>query len=192
MQGDRLEQFIREHREEFDQSIPNLKIWAAIEGQLDQEQPPAALTGAGSAKRIMFWKGLRVAAAVLAFMVFGGLIGSYITRAHLQMEPAGLADISPDYAELKEYYETQIQDKYQQLVSYEQAAVVEPDLDQLDDIMTELRQELVNAPKGSQEQIVENLIQSYQTKIEILTRVLERIKTSNPKTLKSEDDEISI
>ncbi len=192
MQGDRLEQFIREHREEFDQSIPNLKIWAAIEGQLDQEQPPAALAGAGSAKRIMFWKGLRAVAAVLAFMVFGGLIGSYITRAHLQMEPAGLADISPDYAELKEYYETQIQDKYQQLVSYEQAAVVEPDLDQLDDIMTELRQELVNAPKGSQEQIVENLIQSYQTKIEILTRVLERIKTSNPKTLKSEDDEISI
>lgn len=132
---------------------------------------------------------MRIAAAVLVLMVFSGLVGSYITQVQLSNAPESLAQVSPEYAELEQYYQQQIQDKYQQLVSYEQEEVVKPDLQQLDSIMEELREELVNAPQGSEEQIIENLIQSYQTKIDILSRVLERIQTSNPKAIKKDDNE---
>lgn len=182
MQNDRLEQFIREHREDFDREIPGLNVWAQIDQTLEQRQKQ-------SAKRFHLWKNMRIAAAVLVLMVFSGLLGSYITQVQLSNAPESLAQVSPEYAELEQYYQQQIQDKYQQLVSYDQANAVEPDLQQLDSIMEELREELVIAPQGSEEQIIENLIQSYQTKIDILSRVLERIQTSNPKAIKKDDDE---
>ena len=185
MQSDHIEQFIQENREAFDTEIPSLKAWAAIDQSLGLQEKR-------SAKRIAIWKTMRVAAAVIALLVCGGLVGSYMTRIQLGDTPANLAQISPEYAELEQFYQTQIQDKYNQLVSYDQEDVVNPDLNQLDEIMEELRSELANAPEGSEEQIIENLIQSYQTKVDILERVLERIQISNPKTIKTEDDEISI
>ena len=67
------------------------------------------------------------------------------------------------------------------------------DLEQLDLTMQELRQELLRAPKGQEEQIIENLIRSYQTKVQILERVLERVQsTQQPNTLKPLDNEVSI
>lgn len=182
MQNDRLEQFIKDNREDFDRELPGLNVWAQIDRTLGQERQHTA-------KRIRLWKSLRMAAAVLALLVFGGLIGSYITQFQMSAAPDSLAQVSPEYAELEDYYQQEIQDKYQQLVSYDQEEVVKPDLEQLDTIMEELRQELVTAPQGSEEQIIENLIQSYQTKIDILSRVLERIQMSNPKTIKTDDDE---
>ncbi len=182
MQHDNLEQFIQAHREDFDQEIPGLNVWANIDQTLSQQKTHTI-------KRIHLWKSLRIAAAVLVLMVMGGFIGSYITQIQLGNIPENLTQISPEYAEMEQYYQQQIQDKYTQLVNYEQADVVKPDLDQLDTIMEELRTELVEAPQGSEEQIIENLIQSYQTKIDILSRVLERIQMTNPKTLKTDDDE---
>ena len=46
--------------------------------------------------------------------------------------------------------------------------------------MDELRLELEVAPRGAEEQIVTNLIRSYQIKVKILERVLERIGSDNP------------
>ena len=181
MKNDFLEQFIQEHREDFDQEIPGLNVWAKIDQTLDQQEKHTA-------KRIKLWKGLRVAAAVVVLMVFSGLMGSYITQMHLGA-PDSLAQLSPEYAEMEQFYQQQIQEKYAQLVDYQQEEVVKPDLEQLDTIMEELKSELVDAPQGSEEQIIENLIQSYQTKIDILSRVLERIQVSNPKTLKTTDDD---
>lgn len=182
MQSDRLEQFIQKHRESFDQEIPGLQVWAKINKALDQNQKHTA-------KRIHLWKNMRIAAAVIALLLCGGLIGSYLTQIRLNNIPESLTQISPEYAELEQYYQQQIQEKYQQLVNYQQADVVKPDLQQLDKIMEELRTALVDAPRGSEEQIIENLIQSYQAKIDILSRVLERIQMSNTKTIKTDDDE---
>ena len=100
---------------------------------------------------------------------------------------------NPEYAEMVQYYTDQVDNKYQQLVSLNAAVNVEEDLQQVDQVMEELKTELRDAPKGSEEQIIASLIMSYQTKVEILERVLEHIQTTtNRKSLKPEDDEISI
>ena len=53
--SDRLEKFINQNRDQFDDKVPNLKVWADIEKRLD---PPQAKRG--SIKRM-----LSIAASVL-------------------------------------------------------------------------------------------------------------------------------
>lgn len=62
--------------------------------------------------------------------------------------------------------------------------------------MNELRHELTNAPKGSREQIIRNMITSYKNKMYILERVLDEnqqrqfVQTNINTTNKNEKDTI--
>lgn len=182
MERDNLEKFILENREAFDNAYPNLKVWAEIDKTLEQK----------SAKKVNLRRILSIAASVVVLLVAGGLVGSYLSQPKAEDLQAMLENISPEYSEIEQHYSRQINQKYQQLVSNDNAGVVKDDFAQIDKVMQELKQELLDAPKGKEEQIIQNLIISYQTKIEILERVLERIQSTNQKPLKSEDDEISI
>ncbi|MFK7932430.1 MAG: hypothetical protein AB8G22_02915 [Saprospiraceae bacterium] len=187
---DNLEQFIRSEREQFDRAIPDLQVWANIDAELNQQQEQKQQK---RGKRILMWRAMRVAAAVLFLLVSGGVIGSYITQQNQQDPLAVLNEIAPEYMEMERYFQKEVSQKMKRLASYEKQEVVQPDLAQLDNVMEELKQELVNAPKGSEEQILNNLINSYQTKIAILERVLERVESAEtPSENKTKENEISI
>jgi hypothetical protein len=62
----------------------------------------------------------------------------------------------------------------------------------MDQAMTELKDELKNAPKGKEEEIVATMIQTYQTKVAILERVLEYMRQAKPQNSKSTSNEISM
>ncbi len=134
------------------------------------------------------WRTLRAIAAALALLITGAGIGSYFAQQQA-VSIATIEGVMPEYSEMERYYQQQIQEKYQQLAAHDKTELVAGDLKQLDKVMQELKAELLKAPRGKEEQIVENLIQSYRTKIEILSRVLERMQTSNQNNT---DDEISI
>ena len=173
MQQDSLEKFIQDHRESFDDAYPSLRSWAVIEQSMT-EQKVTQLTS----RRL-----LKIAAAVLLIFTSGGLIGSYITQTQQQPENVLaniLPDISPELVALEQHYLDEIKKKSAQLASFPQDQEVENDLQFLDDAMDELRLELEVAPRGAEEQIVTNLIRSYQIKVKILERVLERIGSDNP------------
>lgn len=182
MQRDYIEQFILDSRESFDDSTPGLQVWGEISQELDRRQ----------SRRLALWKIGRAAAAVVALLACGALIGIYLFGN--QMQPtASLERIAPEYAEAEEYYQQQIDQKYRQLAAYHRDGIVEKDLAQLDEVMRELRQELLVAPKGKEEEIVEDLIQSYQAKVSILERVLERLQETGPEIDKPvENEETSI
>lgn len=178
MQRDYLEQFILDKREAFDGATPGLQVWGEISQELDRRQ----------SRRLILWKASRAAAAALILLACGALIGVYFFGN--QMQPyASLEKIAPEYAEAEAYYQEQIQQKHQQLVAYQRDDIVEKDLAQLDEVMQELRRELLVAPKGKEAEIVENLIQSYQAKVAILERVLNRLQESNPEIAKPAGNE---
>jgi len=184
MKIDKLESFILREREHFDKGVPNPNVWDAIEQKLDaQDSPP---------RRIQIWSFVRVAAAVLALLVAGGVIGSYITQVRAADPSLALQEIAPELSELEEYYNQEVSQRMQQLASYDEDQAVVNDLKELDAIMNELKQDLLHAPKGSEEQIIGAIIKSYQTKIAILERVLNRIQSTNPKVAQPGDNEISI
>ena len=182
MQRDNLERFITANREEFDRAVPSLKVWAEIDKELEHK---------GRAPRTL-GRILRVAAAVAVLLVTGAVAGNFLNQTQQQDVASVLDEISPQINELEQYYNNQFQEKYQQLVRYQHHHAVQPDLEQLDQVLIELKKELVEAPEGSEEQIVNNLIRTYQIKIQILERVLEKIQSTNRKSIIPEDDEISI
>ncbi|MCO6479734.1 MAG: hypothetical protein J5I94_24065 [Phaeodactylibacter sp.] len=178
MQRDHLEQFILDNRETFDGSTPGLRVWGEINHELDRRQ----------SRRMILWKVSRAAAVVVALLACGALIGVYLFGDQMQ-QAAALERIAPEYAEAEQYYQEQIHQKYQQLAAYRRDDIVEKDLARLDEVMQELRQELLVAPKGKEEEIVEDLLQSYQAKVAILERVLARLQEASPEINKKEENE---
>lgn len=188
---DRLEKFVIRNRTEFDSEVPSLKVWAEIDKQLEQK----------SAKRITLWRSMRVAAAVVILLCAGSFIGNQMGDSSNTMA-SSLGEIAPEYAELESYYNSQIDQKIKQLASYRHEVYVQEDLRQLDEIFTELRTELENAPKGAEKQIIQMMIDNYETKVSILERVLKKIQSTNPEAVeegaldsgnsKTEDNEVSI
>ncbi|MEM9821217.1 MAG: hypothetical protein AAF985_09105 [Bacteroidota bacterium] len=179
---DNLEKFIQDHREEFDREIPSLKVWAAIDKNLrdeDEEQP--------TAKPRTMWRYAWIAASIAFLLATGALIGVQMAEDG-QAGIASLSDVSTEYAEMENYYQKQIQEKVAILARYDDQTVTE-DLKQVDEFMVELQEELKEAPKGNEEKIINAMIDNYQTKINILERVLERIQSTNRENSKSEENE---
>lgn len=182
MQRDNLEQFILANRDDFDRAVPSLKVWAEIDQQLEQK----------SRKRITLWQSVRIAAAILVILVIGGVIGNYLNLDKDAEQAAYLETVPPEFIELEQFYNQQINQKYQQLVTYKKQDAVDEELAEIDQAIEELKQELLDAPAHSEPQILRNLIKTYQIKVQMLERVLEHVQPSGRPNAKPENNEISI
>ncbi len=169
MKRDQLEQFISDHREAFDSELPSLKVWAEIDLRVNRRSRRRAL-----------WHYAQIAAAIALLLTVGAIIGTRIPTTSQPSATAILKEVAPEFLEMEQYYNQQIDTKIQQLANYEPGESVLYDLEQLDATMAELKAELAEAPKGQEAQIVANLIKTYQTKIAILERVLERLELQQP------------
>ncbi|MEM8909297.1 MAG: hypothetical protein AAGD05_15735, partial [Bacteroidota bacterium] len=170
---DNLEKFISENRSDFDREIPSLKVWAAIDKKVNgkETQPPPVT------KSRRLWRYSWIAASVALLLATGTAIGLQLNQGESN-SMASLGDFSSEYAEMEQYYQSQIQEKVAQLASYDDNNTVRKDLLQVDEFMEELKNELQEAPKGNEEKIINAMIHNYQTKIDILERVLERIQST--------------
>lgn len=175
-----LEKFILEKRSEFDREVPPLKVWANIDRALDAKH-----TG-----RVVWMRYLKVAAAAAVLVAVSCYIG-FQAGAQSEVEKA-LSDFSPEHAEMERYFNEQINAKMAQLVSYQKDETVRTDLKELDAIYVELKAELKEAPVHGEQKVIEAMINNYQTKLDILEHVLEKVNTTEKTNLKTEENEVSI
>ena len=167
-----LEKFIQENREAFDNATPDLRVWATLNQGLDEAVlVPQVAPQAKVIRMPIFANKLRIAASVAGLLLSGIAIGFFVKSSQ---KTTTLASISPEYGEMEQYYQQQIEKKTKQLVSLKNVEEVKIDLSHIDTVMEELRNELTNAPKGSREQIIKNMITSYKNKVDILEQVLEK------------------
>ena len=177
---DNLEKYIQENRAEFDAAVPDLRVWGEIDRQLERRP----------ARRVVLMKRLRLAAAVALLLTAGGVMGAYLT--HSGNEVKSLADVSQDHAEMERFFKSQVNEKMAQLASYQQDGFVKGDIQELDTLYEQLKKELQDAPPGAEDKVIQAMINHYQTKIDILEQVLEKVQTTNPANSKTADNEISI
>jgi hypothetical protein len=183
MQNDNLEQFIQTNREAFDDATPSLKAWAEID---------RAMQARNASPKFTIIRALRVAAAVAILLCIGGLGGSYLSKWSQGDAVAIIEEVNPQYLELEQQYREQIDEQIQQLVKYEPNSAVIKDMKQMDAVMEELKKELSVAPKGQEAEIISTMIQTYQTKVQILEQVLQQVRQSNPETIKPKNNEVSL
>lgn len=171
MKKDNIEDFIHQHRDEFDEAVPDLKVWAAIDKEIN---PP-------SSKRFSITRFSRLAAAAVVLLLMGTAIGLFLNKPSSSKTLSSLSDISTEYAEMEKFYTKKVNVKKAQLAKYQQSTIVNEDLEQLDQIMLELQEDFKNVPKGSEEVIINAMINNYQTKLKILEHVLDDIHTKDAK-----------
>ena len=167
-----IESFIRQNREVFDDQLPKGDAWENISKSLPK--PRAIVVHVGWQRSIM-----RIAAS-LALLVVGIGGGIWFERQGGAESGMAMSEVSGEYAELEQFYKRGITVKQEKLATFtgNQPAEVGQDLNHLDEIMEQLRQELANVPPGNREQVVRAMIENYKAKSAILQRVLERLEES--------------
>ncbi|MFK7772608.1 MAG: hypothetical protein AB8F94_10730 [Saprospiraceae bacterium] len=169
--SDRLEKFINQNRDQFDDKVPNLKVWADIEKRLD---PPQA-------KRISMKRILSIAASVLILLSTGAFLGNYFTAGvNVPIADLSLEDY-PEYGKKEKDFQQEIKNKKAQLASFNYDIAINDDLVDLDKTLADLKTELKDVPKGSEEQVLQAMLKNYETKVAILEIVLKKIALTQTK-----------
>lgn len=178
-----VESFIRTNRAAFDTETPSLKVWSTIEKQVNPQPMNKVVR--------LTW--LRQAAAAVALLVVGVLIGFYLNENKVDNALVqASSQVAPELQEVEDFYNQKVQSKYAQLVSFNPDPSVMADLKQIDEVQEELKRELKNAPTSTREDIVRRLIENYQIKLGILERVLNHIKEQPLDNQKSQQQHESI
>ncbi len=185
---DQLEDYIRDNREAFDDAVPSLKVWAAIDKELNTQH-----TVTKASRRIRLWRVMAMAASVVLLLGVGAIIGRQLSLGNsVQNNLASDNEIFREVEDMKTYYESEIKNKEAQLVQYNERKNIAPDLAQIDQHLRELSEELKSVPAGSEEHVINAMIDSYQAKAAILEKVLENLEHKKSQTNKSNSDETNI
>ncbi len=176
MTEDSFEEFIMKNRADFDSERPSLQIW----GKIDK-----ALSSSEKRKGRIFW--LRSIAAACLLLIGIGL--GYMIYPTIQENKALQAfNESEDFSEMRSFFDQEIQTRF---TSLENSARIdlEEDLSLIDQNIDRLKLELIRGPKASKEVLMEAIISSFEAKIDILERALNR---ANPTIEQHYESKISL
>ncbi|MEM9918526.1 MAG: hypothetical protein AAF990_10545 [Bacteroidota bacterium] len=182
---DKLENFIHQNRPDFDDRVPDPKIWDRIDQEIGS-------SGGGQAKvrPINRWRWLGMVASVALLIGLGMVIGMQMASKNSATETVADVDLPIIDEDVESYYRGQVNRRLQRLARYEYAAEVQSDLQEMDDFLLQLKEEFSNAPPQDRKEIVAAMIDNYKNRIELLERVLSKLESTNQDTQKkSEKDE---
>jgi len=170
MKNDRLEDFVRTHRDEFDVHDPSPEMWAELNRKLPGKVSKRSL--------IIRWGSV---AAVLAVVV----LGSTVLIRFLRSDGGGTAiaqqEADPEVKELLEaeaYYAQQVNGKLEEIrkcytLNPELQVEVEDDLTELQQMYNVLKQDLEE--NVSNKAVIEAMIENNRFRLKLVSDVLEQV-----------------
>lgn len=172
---DNLEQYIENHRDEFDMYEPDKALWDGV----------IKRTKKGRIHRIRWRKVAMRAAAVLAIFIASFMLSQYLLTYRIKhdkqlSENTGEAEIQiPELNEAELYYSAQVNNKLREVEKHlvyhpEIKKDLEYDLQELDSVYAELKNDLKDGI--SNEEVVDAMIQNYRLKLEILEELLKQLR----------------
>nr|MBC7614012.1 hypothetical protein [Pseudopedobacter sp.] len=182
--SEKLENFIRNNRKEFDALEPDESLWTKLDERLEEQ---CIKQNQRNKIRSMFTIG-KVAAVFIMVLSIGFIWGHYKTQ-----QANSLANINPEYAAKEVRFSSLIEDKRTELKTLKK---IDPALykifmneqKKLDKEYTELKEKLSTTP--NQDRIVKAMIRNMQAQISLLNQQLNI--TNEVKEIKSNQDEKSI
>jgi len=176
MKEDKLEQFVRENTQSFDNLEPPVMAWEAIEKELPAPKQTAVRK---------LWPYVWKAAAAILIFTSAWMLNDYTDKDKKTPENEIVKSeiqTNPELTELLDaeaYYTTQISSKQAELAKYAQQnpEIIEDlkkEFTEMDKIKAELRKDL--AESNADEKVIEAIILSYRVKLEILDQMLAEMR----------------
>jgi len=168
--SDRLEDFVKQHREQFDLREPDPSIWLKIDTHSQADSKTVRLE-----RRPLRW--LRIAAAVA--MIFAGSTAGIYFLSGDRMEAERSSELYLEIMETEAYYSRMVSERYDELqpflVSNPAAReMLTADMEELDQVYKELKEDLKD--NASNPEVIEAMILNYRVKLEILEDLLIQLK----------------
>jgi predicted CopG family antitoxin len=165
--SDRLEEFVKQHREQFDLQEPDPSIWLKIN---------PATTPVVRERRPMRW--LRVAATI-ALIFAGSSAGIYFLTGERGASGLYSNELYLEIQETEQYYTRMVAQRYNELEPFlagNPAAreMLSTDMEELDEVYEELKEDLKD--NVSNPEVIEAMILNYRVKLEILEDLLNQLK----------------
>lgn len=169
---EKLEEFVRRNRPEFDSHEPRPDLWQGIEMRLRTEKTPQV--------RNLWFRAPAMRYAAAAMIVFMAGYGVYELGRHSgQRDQATLAQINPELAQAETYYTALInQEKTllnpQEIKSLGLADDFNNDLASLDSTYKNLKTALLTQP--NKEPVVAAMIQNLQLRVDVIRQQIETLQ----------------
>jgi len=165
--SDRLEDFVRQNREQFDLREPDPSIWLKIN---------PANTPVVKERKTLRW--LRVAAAV-AMIFAGSTAGIYFLTGERASTDESYSELYMEIQETELYYTQMVSERYSELKPYlvnnpGAEEMLSMDMTELDEVYSELKEDLKD--NASNPEVIEAMILNYRVKLEILEDLLYQLK----------------
>ncbi|MDX2431870.1 MAG: hypothetical protein QNK35_13115 [Bacteroides sp.] len=165
--SDRLEDFVRQHREEFDLREPDPSVWLKI----NPANAPVV-----KSQRPLRW--LRVA-AVIAVIFAGSSVGiHYLTGGNSEADLYS-EQIYMEMQETEAFYTRMVSERYKELKPFLASdpmanEMLTSDLEELDQVYLDLKNDLKD--NVSNPEVIEAMVLNYRIKLEILEDLLNQLK----------------
>jgi len=168
MKTDRLEEFIKANRDEFDQMEPSPKVWENI------------TKDSKKLKKLRLNRMILQVAAILVFVIISSVI--LLKTNILTPERSAQINSDPELRELIEaeaYYAQQVDGRLKEIqkcyyINPELKQEIETDLDELQDMYNSLKLDLKE--NISQKMVIEAMIENNRIRLKLVDDVLEQIK----------------
>lgn len=165
---DRLEKYIKDHREDMDYKSPREDLWETIKNELKDESKQRHLS-----RSVFYWR----AAAVILLLITSWLAFDKLAP-NSNGDSVEIASINPQLFEAETYYISLIDQKREEIRVMSQKYGLGNDflhdIDQLDSMYAVLKNDMAT---GDEENLVDAMILNLQLRIEILNQQLSIIQS---------------
>ncbi|MDA3817313.1 MAG: hypothetical protein PF486_08045 [Prolixibacteraceae bacterium] len=165
----KLEDFVHEHRDEFDSKLPTPELWDKIESTLEEK------------KHTGFSRIWKITSAVAAVLVIA-LISTFMLMSKNQQMPVYANISDPEIKQLLEteaYYAREVSNQLQEInkcydIYPALKQDIESDLNELDNMYKDLENDLNDNLYNKE--VIEAMIQNNRTKLKMVNRVLTQVQ----------------
>ena len=173
---DRLEEFVRAHREEFDAEPPPAHVWDEVERRLDRRGPQRRAPGhvARVVALYPYWRKAAVACMLLTIGVLSGLLLSDRLGAGALAEGPRRTPVR----ELEASYRQLLTERVAEIEALGPDSALRVALVGLSQPDSQLASELDAFAEADEHLVLEAMAQEYQAKLDALERVLTRVRAS--------------
>ena len=164
-----IEEYIKEHKKEFDFKTPSDQLWGRIDAALDKEKIKK--------KSVMpLWLGIAASLILIMGVTF---IYTYRSQNNKELE---IADINPVYGKKELKFASLIEEKKDSLQAYAKKnpalyANFSADLNKLDSDYEQLKKELQNSP--NQKVVVKAMVKNLELQLQVINQQLSIINEVN-------------